>query len=153
MRLRGTFDRQEITKKNLHDIKEVIVSSSFSRPFFLLSTIALRLEPSWLVCTLNRIRTVDSDWLKKKKTKVHTHTHRFEIGFDFLLFFFYLFCLFFFFWKLRYLLSSVSVSCGAGKMAAPAKQKKQTKRQKKNNSTLNVFNLIPSSIDVECAWS
>ena len=99
MRLRGTFDRQEITKKNLHDIEEVIVSSSFSRPsfFFLLSTIALRLEPSWLVCTLNRIRTVDSDWLKKKKTKVHTHTHRFEIGFDFLLFFFYLFCLFVFF--------------------------------------------------------
>ena len=95
MRLRGTFDRQEITKKNLHDIEEVIVSSSFSRPFFLLSTIALRLEPSWLVCTLNRIRTVDSDWLKKKKTKVHTHTHRFEIGFDFLLFFFYLFIFFF----------------------------------------------------------
>jgi len=34
MRLRGTFDRQEITKKNLHDIEEVIVSSSFSRPSF-----------------------------------------------------------------------------------------------------------------------
>ena len=134
MRLRGTFDRQEITKKNLHDIKEVIVSSSFSRPFFLLSTIALRLEPSWLVCTLNRIRTVDSDWLKKKKPK-STHTHTVSKS-DSIFFCFFFIYLFFFFWKLRYLLSSVSVSCGAGKMAAPAKQKKQTKRQKKKTTRL-----------------
>ena len=96
MRLRGTFDRQEITKKNLHDIEEVIVSSSFSRPFFLLSTIALRLEPSWLVCTLNRIRTVDSDWLKKKKPKsTHTHTVSKSDSIFFCFFFIYFVCFFF----------------------------------------------------------
>ena len=153
MRLRGTFDRQEITKKNLHDIKEVIVSSSFSRPFFLLSTIALRLEPSWLVCTLNRIRTVDSDWLKKKKPKsTHTHTVSKSDSIFFCFFFIYFVCFFFFG-------NCVTSSRQCPFRVGPAKwRRRRNKRnkqsdKKKNNSTLNVFNLIPSSIDVECAWS